>query len=268
MQRMRGFTASVLASVICAAIAASWAPAQTSGPSAGTTGGGTALRIHVTAVQGGGQFRPDANSKWQKATEGLDLPEGVELRTGPKGSIQFTVGTDQIFRVDRLTVVKVLRANLMDDGTIRTDVGMTYGRVSKDVDLPVHPHVDTIISPSTTLAVRGTHVSSYDQPPYTPQAWSLTGAATWRNTNGQLVYFGSKGGGTSTVAGNTTGAGQYQLHEILLDPLGEFSGRTGTETQFLLNTPGGLIETQVGVVPKVEAPDIRGSEDMPTTQPL
>jgi len=90
MQRMRGFTASVHCECdLRRHRGVMGRRRRPSGPSAGTTGGGTALRIHVTAVQGGGQFRPDANSKWQKATEGLDLPEGVELRTGPKGSIQF-----------------------------------------------------------------------------------------------------------------------------------------------------------------------------------
>jgi len=201
------------------------------------------LRIHVTAVQGGAQFRPDPAAKWKAVNVGMDASEGVEFRTGPRGAVQFTVGTDQIFRVDRLSVVKVLRANLLPDGTIHTDVGMTYGRVSKDVDLPQHSHIDTIISPSSTLAVRGTHVSMYDQPPYAPEAWSLTGAAVYRNTNGQQFSFGSKGGGTNKVSGDTIGAALFQLNNIQINPSGTFAGLTGAELQTVQNNPGNLTGT-------------------------
>jgi len=211
--------------------------AQTTNPDAGP------LNVHVTAVRGGAQFRPDAGTQWKAVTVGMDASEGVEFRTGPWGVVQFTVGTDQIFRVDRLSVVKVLRANLLPDGTIHTDVGMTYGRVSKDVDLPERSHVDTIISPSSTLAVRGTHVSMYDQPPYAPEAWSLTGAAIYRNTNGQQFSFGSKGGGTNKVSGDTIGAAQLQLNNIQVNPNGTFAGLTGPELLTVQNNPGNLAGT-------------------------
>jgi hypothetical protein len=205
------------------------------------------LQITVTAVQGGAQYRPDSKSKWQAVTVGLDLSEGVEFRTGPKGTIQFTVGTDQVYRVDRLTVVKMLRANLNPDGTIRTDVGMTYGRVSKDVDLPSRPHQDTIISPSSTLAVRGTRVSLYDQPPYAPEAVSLTGAANYKHLNHPTVHLGAHGSGKAKVNADSSGPGEYQLTSNLIDPNGEFSGRTDTEIQTLLATLGGLSGNQLGV---------------------
>ena len=59
-----------------------------------------AVATAVTAVQGSAQFRPDANTKWQTVTVNLDASEGVEFRTGPKGTIQFTVGSDQVYRVE------------------------------------------------------------------------------------------------------------------------------------------------------------------------
>jgi hypothetical protein len=205
------------------------------------------LQIHVTAVQGQAQFRPDSNTKWKTVEANSDLPEGVEIRTGPKGTVQFTVGSDQVFRVDRLTVVKVLRANLNPDGTIRTDVGMTYGRVSKDVDQPQHPHQDTIISPSSTLAVRGTQVGFYDQPPFTPEATSITGQAYFRNLHGSLVALGGHGTGFAHVDGNSSNSGQYNLQNNLVDPNGNFSGHTSTDQQTLINALGGLQGTQLGV---------------------
>jgi hypothetical protein len=205
------------------------------------------LRIQVTAVQGGTQYRLNPDTKWQTLAAGVELPEGVEFRTGPKGTIQFTVGTDQVYRVDRLTAAKILRAALLPDGTIKTDVGMTYGRVSKDVDLATHPHQDRIISPSSTLAVRGTRVALYDQPPYEPEAISLTGAAVFQNLHGQLVQLGSKGSGPETVDGDSTSPAEYQLQNAPVDPQGRFAGRTLTEQQGLANVLNGLQGTQLGV---------------------
>jgi hypothetical protein len=205
------------------------------------------LNIHITAVRGGAQFRPDSTSKWRAVTAGLDVPEGVEFRTGPKGTVQFTVGTDQVYRVDRLTVLKVLRADLNADGTIHTDVGMTYGRVSKDVDLPEHPHQDTITSPCSTLAVRGTHVSDYDQPPYTPEAASLTGQAYYRILDGEIIAFGGEGTGFAKVDGFSQSAGDYQVNSTLIDPDGLFSGHTAAELQAIITSIGSLNGTQLNI---------------------
>jgi hypothetical protein len=230
--------------------------AQTTSPASG------ALNIHVTAVQGQAQYRSDSGAKWKPVEANTDLPEGVEFRTGPKGAIQFTVGTDQVFRVDRLTVVKVLQANLNSDGTIRTDVGMTYGRVSKDVDLPAHPHQDTITTPCSTLAVRGTQVSMYDQPPYTPEAISLTGTALFHFNGSTQFAFGSKGGGTNKVAGDTVGAAQNQLNTGFVDPNGNFAGHTSTDVQNIQNNPGAPPPGPVGNITQHTGQIIGGMTQM------
>jgi hypothetical protein len=204
--------------------------AQATGPAAG----GESLRIHVTAVAGTAQYRPEGEAKWKPLKPDLDLPEGVEFRTGPKGTIQFTVGTDTVYRVDRLTVAKILRASLTPEGTIKTDVGMQYGRVSKDVDAPERPHDDTIVSPSSTLAVRGTRVSLYDQPPYAPEAVSLTGRAVFENAKRQKVAFGAKGEGTAAVTGDKTDPAGNALDKSVVDPSIAYA-RTDTENAFLAN---------------------------------
>ena len=200
------------------------------------------LKITVSAVQGGGQYREPGQTKWQAVAAGAVLNEGVELRTGPKGAIQFTVGTDQVYRVDRLTVVKVLRASLVPDGTIKTDVGMQYGRVSKDVDSPVRPHDDTIVTPSSTLAVRGTRVSLYDQPPYEPEAVSLTGAALF-GIGKQVTAFGAKGQGTASVNSSHPDAADYNLNKYIVDP-SIASARTPAENKLLadLRTNGAVVD--------------------------
>lgn len=237
-----------LAALVCTAALAG---GQTTGP---TTNTATApsfvvgpLEIRVTAVQGGGQYRTADDSHWRKVVAGLQLAEGAQFRTGPKGSIQFTVGTDQVYRVDRLSSVTVLRASLQPDGTIRTDVGMTYGRVSKDLDQPELPHDDTILAPSSTLAVRGTRVALYDQPPYAPEAVSLTGAADFTNIHGLLVHLGTKGGGKVAVGADAASAAEYQMAQNEVDPLGAGdAGRTQAETK-LISLLGGVQGTQLGV---------------------
>jgi hypothetical protein len=181
------------------------------------------LKIHITAVRGAAQSRLPGETKWKTVTVGMDFVEGVEFRTGAHGVMQFLVGTDQVFRVDRLSVVKMLRANLMPDGTIRTNLGMTYGRVSKDVDQPSRPHEDTIVSPASTLAVRGTEVSLFDSPPYEPEAVSLTGRGILTShLKGLAVPFGAKGEGTASITGDATGAAQSQLASQYVSGQGSF----------------------------------------------
>jgi hypothetical protein len=253
----------IAAWVGCAAVAGlaqtrPTAKTSTTAPAAFTPG---PLRIHVTAVQGGAQYRLPGQNKWQILTVGINLAEGVEFRTGPQGAIQFTVGTDEVYRIDRLTAARILRASLRPDGTIQTDLGMTYGRVSKDVDAPVRPHQDEIVTPNSTLAVRGTRVSIYDQPPYTPQAISLTGAAIYRNIRGELVQLGSKGGGLAFISGNATNVPQQQIENTSVDPNGGFAGRTGPEAQQLATA---LSRLPVGG-PGVFGPLVRGTATPATT---
>ena len=85
----------------------------------------------------------------------------------------FTVGTDQIFRVDRLSLVNVLRAKLSTSGAIETNIGLNYGRLTKNLIGPSCAHHDAIITPTQTLAASNTHTSMYDQPPYEPEVVSI-----------------------------------------------------------------------------------------------
>ena len=54
---------------------------------------------------------------------------------------------------------------------------MKYGRTHYDIEGAGLEHQSSIISPSSTLAVRGTNVSLFDQPPFKPEAISYTGRA-------------------------------------------------------------------------------------------
>jgi len=229
------------ACAIGAALVFSSAMSWAAGPATSFSPG--PLSINVTAVEGGTQYRAPGETKWHPLKAGTTLAEGGELRTGPKGVIQFTVGPDQVYRVDRLTVVKLLRANLSPDGTIKTDVGMTYGRVSKDIDAPARPHEDTIVTPSSTLAVRGTRVSLYDQPPYEPEAISLTGTFIVNfNKLANAVPVGTKGGGTTTVTESHTDPTDQQLPNTVVTPTPGDSLTTPENAPGLPFNTGGLLK--------------------------
>ena len=220
------------------------------------------LRIVVTSVQGQAEVKPSETDRWQRVVKGQELVEGCQFRTGPHGTIQFAVGVDDIFRVDRLSLVRVIRANLAN-GKIKTTVGMSYGRVSKDVDAPILPHDDTIVSPSSTLAVRGTQVSLYDQPPYVPEAVSLTGHAVFDTMGRERVSFGAKGEGTAIVTANNPDPAGNALASSIVDP-SIAAARTAAEQKLLadLITQGAVVSFSV---PEM-LPIVYGVKPPPTTQ--
>lgn len=186
------------------------------------------LRVFVTAVQGDqAEFRRTADGEWEKARVGLVLNENAEFRTGDKSSIRFNIPPGQTFTLDRLGTVKVVEASqsgnvvktlvAMEQGRVRMDVNETgegSKRVIERVDESAFDiaeagvvHDTTIKSPNSALAVRGTKVSLFDQPPYAPRAVSLTGRAEFLNTRRQSVAFGAAGR-RAQVEGNQTGAAE------------------------------------------------------------
>jgi hypothetical protein len=186
------------------------------------------LRVFVTAVQGEqAEFRRTPTAEWEKARTGLVLDERAEFRTGDKSSIRFNIPPGQTFTVDRLSTVRVAEA-AQSGNTVKTTVVMDQGRVRMDVNETAPGsrqqiqkvddsafdiaeagvvHDTTIRSPNSALAVRGTKVSLYDQPPYAPRAVSLTGRADFLNTRRQIVPFGSTDR-RSEVEGDQTSAAE------------------------------------------------------------
>jgi hypothetical protein len=231
---MSAVAAIALGAVRVAAAQTATSPATQTAPAS--------LRIVVTGVLGQAEVKPTPDGKWRLVKPKEEFSEGCQFRTGPQGVVQFTVGSDQVFRVDRLSLIRVIRANLGADGKIKTDVGLNYGRISKDLDTPIQPHEDTIISPSSTLAVRGTRVSLYDQPPYTPEAVSLTGLAAFQTPKGLVVGFGAKGQGTAVVTGDQPDAAINALTNRIIDP-SIANARTAAEQRLLadLTTQGAVV---------------------------
>lgn len=196
------------------------AQAQTTAPA--TTSPATApatdlanLTVTVTGIEGVVQVRENPDQPWRKCELNMVLGAGAEFRTGPRSAVRCTIPPDQTFTVDRLGIVKVLQA-AQQGGKIKTDLGMQYGRTRYDIEEAGLQHESVIRSPNGTLAVRGTRVSLYDQPPFTPRATSLTGRAVYANAKRQIA-FGGKGAGKTAVANDSDSAAETAAKAALLN---------------------------------------------------
>src|SRR6185436_19348648 len=131
------------------------------------------------------------------ATVGMVVDQNAEFRTGVKSAVRFAIPPDQTITLDRLGTVKLLQA-INDNGKIKTNIGMRYGRTRYDIEAAGREHESTISSPSSTLAVRGTKVSVFDQRPFPAEAVSLTGRAEFRDFK-KRVFFGKKNAGKTVI---------------------------------------------------------------------
>jgi hypothetical protein len=187
------FILAVVLMIGAARIFAQTAPSSTTttGPDAAT------LQITIDGVEGIVQVRESADAAWKKAAVGMIVGPGAEFRTGPRSAVRCRMPPDQTFTIDRLGTMKVLQA-IQQNGKIKTDLAMQYGRTRYDVEAAGVEHESVIRSPNGALALRGTKVSLYDQPPFTPRAISLTGRAVFSTAKRQ-VAFGGKGQGKTEV---------------------------------------------------------------------
>lgn len=218
---------------------------------AATQKGVESLKVTIAEVSGNVQVRSDDTQPWQPAKVGAVVGEGAEFRTGPRSSVRCTIPPDQSFTLDRLGTVKVLQA-LKDGNKLKTDMLMKYGRTKYSVEAAGLEHEGTIASPSGTLAVRGTVVSMYDQPPFVPEAVSYTGQAHFRDIHRQ-VNFGGANAGKQTLDTSKDSAAETALNNGVIDP--KFAGaRTNSERQFIASevARGGVVSfdpiAQIAVV--------------------
>ena len=156
-------------------------------------------------------------SPWKAAIKGIELGEQSELRTGPNGAIQLRIEPDQTIAIDRLTTVRLLRI-FREGKKAATDIGIKYGRTRYDLEGGGLEHQSTLRSPNATLAVRGTRVSLFDQPPFTPQAVSLTGRAQFQALHRQAVAFGAAGQGKTVITTEDYNPAELALRGSTIDP--------------------------------------------------
>jgi len=206
------------------------------------------LQVTVTGVDGIVRVRPTPTDKWMRAAVGMMLNEGAEFQTGPRSAVRFVIPPDQTVSLDRLGTVKILRANF-ENGKLFTDLGMKYGRTRYDIEGAGRDHDAKVHSPSAVMAIRGTTVSLYDQPPFTPEAVSLTGRARFIVGN-KVIPFGGKGQGKTKVNQTSDSPAQTALTETEIDPKGLFSGRTQNDLAFQLSLAayGGSDFSNLGIL--------------------
>src|SRR6266581_9671067 len=158
--RMLGAMAVGLGVLLCAQALR----AEPTTSSSATTQSGP-MAITVTGVEGNVQVREGSDKPWQKAVVGMAVTEGAEFRTGPRSAVRVLIPPDQTITLDRLGVVKLMQA-IQQGNVVKTKVGMPYGRTRYDIEEAGIEHQSQLVSPSSTLAIRGTRVSIYDQPPF------------------------------------------------------------------------------------------------------
>ena len=190
--------------------------AQPAAPAPATLPAQGQMRVTITGVEGMVQVREADDQPWRKAVVGMAVTEGAEFRTGPRSAVRCLIPPDQTITLDRLGVIKLMQA-LRDGNVVRTRVGMPYGRTRYDIEEAGVEHQAELVSPSSTLAVRGTRVSIFDQPPYAPSAVSLTGRAEYMTARRQIA-FGGKGAGRTDVSSNADSPAANALTRTFVDP--------------------------------------------------
>lgn len=208
---------------------------------------GERLRVIVQEVKGLVQVRQSPDQPWTKAAARMELGEGAEFRTGPRSAVVCTIPPDQTIVLDRLGTVTVAEA-VRRGGTTRTDLIMKYGRAEYEIQAAGAKHDATIRSPSSTLAVRGTRVNLYDQPPFRPEARSFTGRAVYQYAKRQTAL-GGPGRGARVRSDDGTAA-ESALGETVVDPsIGV--ARTGAESRLIASevSRGGVVnfDRQAGI---------------------
>jgi len=175
------------------------------------------LKITVVEVVGKVQARADGAGAWAEPAVGQELPEGAEFRTGVKSFIKVRIDSDQVITLDRLGVTKINKASF-EEGVFKSEVAVKFGRVKYEIESAGRVHDATVRSATSTLAVRGTVFELYDQPPFTPQAISYTGAVLVRDARKQ-VRIGSKGSSKVQVDGDKQTAAETALASASFDPI-------------------------------------------------
>lgn len=174
------------------------------------------MKVYITEVKGLVQVRDTDTQPWRTAAAKMIVTQGAEFRTGPHSSVTCVIPPDQTFTLDRLGTVRVEEAAKHGD-KITTDLIMKYGRTRYDIEAAGLEHEASIVSPSSTLAVRGTTVSLFDQPPFRPEAISYTGRAVF-TYHKSTITVGQKKGSLAHVLAGADGASQTAIDDSTVDP--------------------------------------------------
>ena len=124
-------------------------PAATEAPA------GDPLRAVFIDVAGKVQWRANETSPWQDAKVNDVVAAGVEVRTGLRSHAAMRVGRNATALIDAGTLFQ-LPTIVQDGDTLRTAAAVKHGRADFKVDKVGLSNDFKVVTPSTTLAVRGT----------------------------------------------------------------------------------------------------------------
>jgi hypothetical protein len=133
-----------------------------------------ALQAIIMDVGGRARWRPSADAPWNDARVNDLLDPGAEVRTGLRSRVTLRVGRNATVLVDSGTSFEIPKV-VMDGGTLRTTALVKSGRVDFKVDKVGYANDFQVVTPQTTLAVRGTGFGLSTGP---LQGIEVTGART------------------------------------------------------------------------------------------
>ena len=124
-------------------------------PAASAVSAGEPLRAVFIDVAGKVQWRANETSPWQDAKVNDVVAEGVEVRTGLRSHAAMRIGRNATALIDAGTLFQL--PNVVQEGdTLRTAAAVKHGRADFKVDKVGLSNDFKVVTPSTTLAVRGT----------------------------------------------------------------------------------------------------------------
>ena len=148
---MIGFMRAWVAFALVCACAGGAAVARDVAPA----GGDQPLQAIFIEVEGKARWRADEKADWKEAVVNDLVSPGAEIRTGLKGRAALRVGKNATVLVDAGTTFQ-LPTIVQDGETLRTLAAVKSGRVDFKVDKVGFSNDFKVLTPQTTLSVRGT----------------------------------------------------------------------------------------------------------------
>ena len=152
--RRAGVAAMLLAMGFAGPVAWSQAAADPA-PAQAVAATAESLRAVFIDVGGKVQWRPGEQDAWRDAKVNDVIDPGAEVRTGLRSHAALRVGRNATALVDAGTVFQLPSA-VRDGDVLRTTVAVKSGRADFKVDKVGLTNDFKVVTPSTTLAVRGT----------------------------------------------------------------------------------------------------------------
>ena len=122
----------------------------------------TQLQARIIDVSGKARWRPSADAEWKDAAVNDDLSPGAEIRTGMRSRVTLRFRNATVL-VDSSTNFSIPTIEQEGD-VLRTIAAVRSGRADFKVDKVGLQNDFKVVTPSTTLAVRGTSFSTISGP--------------------------------------------------------------------------------------------------------